>query len=104
MGIKSTRKVHVPADGRKHFSGKIVSAEWNGGMYVDLFFGGHTAPIEVINVLKAPGRDVVATHVSDIDPRVMTPAGLREIVREWIVATEAEWPEWYGVYVENSTL
>lgn len=103
MGLNSTRKVHVPADGSETFSGKIISAEWPGGMYVDLFFGGHTAPIEVINVLKAPGRDVVATHVSDIDPRVMSPAGLREIVREWIAEQEEEQDSgWYENYVANS--
>lgn len=96
MGINSTRKVHVPADASDTFSGSIVSAEWNGGAYVDLFFGGHTAPVEVINIYDYTG----ATW----DRRVQTPAGLRQIVREWISDTEAEWPEWYGVYLENSTL
>lgn len=95
MGIKSTRKVHVPADGSDTFSGKIVSAEWNGGAYVDLFFGGHTAPVFYINLYDYTGQTW--------DRRVMTPNGLKAIVREWIAATEAEWPEWYDVYLANST-
>lgn len=93
MGLRSTRRVHVPADGSDTFSGRIVSGEWNGGAYVDLSFGGHTAPVEVINVYNS--------HTRTIDPRVMSPAGLRTVIREWIAETEKEWPEWYAGYLAN---
>lgn len=95
MGINFTRKVHVPADPTTDtFTGKVVSAEWKGGAYVDLFFGGHRESAEVINVYD---------HATgSVDRRVMTPAGLKAIVREWITANDEEWSEWYAEYVANS--
>lgn len=76
------------------FGGRIISAEWNGRTYVDLFFCGYSAPVEVINVYD------YATGT--IDPRVYTPAGLRSIVREWATDTADEWPGYYDTYVANS--
>lgn len=95
MGNYSTRKVTVPADGSDTFAGKILSATWGGGMYVDLYFGGHSAPIEVINV-KNNRTDV-------LDERVKTPAGLRKVVREWIATQDEEQGTgWYENYLANS--
>lgn len=89
MGKNYTRAVTVSADrGRK-----IIKAEWPGGAYVDLSFGGYS-PSEVINVYDY----ATGTY----DKRVHSPAGLRAIVREWINTQDEEWPEWYAGYVDNA--
>lgn len=93
MGQNYTRSVSVPADGGRTFRGRIVTADWPGGAYVDLGFGGFP-PSEVINVYDY----ATGTY----DKRVHTPAGLRAIVREWINAQNEEWPEWYEGYVTNA--
>lgn len=73
--------------------GRDVRAEWPGGAYVNLYFGGHSVPSEVINVYD---------HATgDVDPRVHTVVGLREIVREWIADNDVDWPEWYDGYLAN---
>lgn len=96
MGYYSTRKVTVPADGSDTFTGKVISATWGGGMYVDLYFGGHSAPIEVINVCN--------DHTHDVDLRVTTPDGLRKVVREWIAVQDEEQDSgWYENYLQNSS-
>lgn len=90
MGIKTTREVNVYTTDRKG----TVTAEWPGGAYVDLGFGGHR-PTEVINVYNY--------ETGETDPRVHTPSGLREIVREWIKTNDEEWPEWYATHLENAS-
>lgn len=96
MGQNHTRKVTIPADGSETFSGRIVSGEWNGGAYVDLFFGGQSAPTEVINVYDyASGT---------YDQRVKTPKGLRSVIREWVTdQNESDWTSWYEDYVRNGS-
>lgn len=100
MGLNSTRRVTIAIDEYGQptdtFGGRVISGEWNGGAYVDLFFGGFTAPAESINVYD------YATGTCD--HRVHTPNGLRSIIREWAADTAAEWPDYYAAYVANSNL
>ncbi len=97
MGILYTRRVTVAidADGlpTDTYGGRIIQGEWRGGAYVDLSFGGHTVPVEVINVYDyASGT---------IDGRAHAPEGLRQIIREWATATAEEWPDYYAGYLAN---
>lgn len=74
--------------------GKRIAAEYTEGCaYVDLFFGGHRLPSEVINVWDhATGTP---------DERAQDPWGLTEILAEWVADNDAEWPEWYAGYMAN---
>lgn len=98
MGLNSTRKVTIAIDEYGQptdtFGGRVISGEWNGGAYIDLFVGGYTVPVEVINVYD------YATGT--VDPRVHTPRGLKAILREWATSNAAEWPGYYDAYLSNA--
>lgn len=73
--------------------GEKIAAEYRGGAYVDLFFGGHPIPSDVINVWDyekgAPAQ------------LVETVAELLDVVWDWVNETAEEDPRWYDNYLEN---
>jgi hypothetical protein len=77
--------------------GRVLHAEYHGGAYVELTFGGARVPIEVINVWDDDTNCAPPDLVDD-------PYGenLGHRVQAWVKQTEAEWPEWYEGYLENS--
>lgn len=98
MGLNRTRKVSIAVDANGQptdtFGGRIISGEWNGGAYVDLFFGGYSAPTEVINAYDY----VTGTY----DQRVHTPGGLKALICEWAASNADEWPGYYDGYLINA--
>lgn len=72
--------------------GRMVTASYQGGPYIDLSFGGGPV-IEVINVYDYEKGG----------PRIKrSVAAVRAKVREWIEDNDTEWPEWYAGYMEQS--
>lgn len=69
---------------------KIVA---QGGAYVELFFGGHPIPSDVINVWDYEKGERARV--------IETPFDLAQIVAEWIAETAAEDPDWYETYLAN---
>lgn len=73
--------------------GEKVAAEYRGGAHVELCFGGHPIPSDVINVWDyekgAPAQVIEA------------PFDLARVVAEWVNETALEDPRWYDNYLEN---
>lgn len=72
---------------------EMVAAEYSGGAYVELYFGGHPIPSDVINVWDyekgAPAHNLY------------NPLDLTRVVWEWVNETAEEDPGWYEDYLAN---
>jgi hypothetical protein len=84
--------------------GRVVSAAYSGGPYVELTFGSEGYhPTEVINVWNYE-TDQADPPLDRWDTMggVVASAAVRQVVLDWIAENDREWPEWYEGYLENA--
>lgn len=71
--------------------GEEIVAEYHGGAYVDLYFGGHPVPSDVINVWDYRKGESTVTDCGE----------LIDAVSEWVAQISADDPDWYNNYLAN---
>lgn len=80
--------------------GRSVRADYEGGAYIDLTFGGGSHnPTEVINVWDCVTNESTIDY--ELESSNHSRRGIRQAVREWIASNDIEWPTWYEDYLEN---
>ena len=72
----------------------IVRADYAGGAYVEITFGGYAPrPTEVGNVWDyETGKPEIGEAPGDV----------RRWLWGWMVSQDAEWPTWYTDYLDNA--
>lgn len=82
---------------------RTFKVKWQGGAYIDVYFGGSFTPSEVINVYDYQAGEIMIPF---------TQHELAFELRRWVLEQDAEAKEWaddndepawdwYGAYIEN---